>query len=42
MSDESEYPIVIVIVIVGTGFAGYSVAREVRRRDRAVGIGGNG
>jgi rubredoxin-NAD+ reductase len=34
MSDESEYP----IVIVGTGFAGYSVAREVRRRDRAVGI----
>jgi rubredoxin---NAD+ reductase len=34
MSGESEYP----IVIVGTGFAGYTVAREIRRRDRAVGV----
>jgi rubredoxin---NAD+ reductase len=34
MTDVSEYP----IIIVGTGFAGYTVAREVRRRDRAVGV----
>lgn len=32
MSGDASYP----IVIVGTGFAGYTVAREVRRRDRDV------
>jgi rubredoxin-NAD+ reductase len=26
------------LVIVGTGFAGYTVAREVRRRDRSIGM----
>lgn len=34
MSRGTEYP----IVIVGTGFAGYTVARELRRRDRNVGL----
>jgi rubredoxin---NAD+ reductase len=34
MSSDTEYP----IVIVGTGFAGYTVAREVRRRNRTVGM----
>jgi len=34
MSRDIEYP----IVIVGTGFAGYTVAREVRRRDRGIGM----
>lgn len=34
MSRDAEYP----IVIVGTGFAGYTVAREVRRRDRSIGM----
>jgi len=34
MSRGIEYP----IVIVGTGFAGYTVARELRRRDRNVGL----
>lgn len=32
MSLNTEYS----IVIVGTGFAGYTVAREVRRRDRTI------
>lgn len=34
MSSNTDYP----IVIVGTGFAGYTVAREVRRRDRSIGV----
>jgi rubredoxin-NAD+ reductase len=34
MSRDTEYP----IVIVGTGFAGYTVARELRRRDRSIGL----
>jgi rubredoxin---NAD+ reductase len=34
MSTNIDYP----IVIVGTGFAGYTVAREVRRRDRSIGM----
>jgi rubredoxin---NAD+ reductase len=32
MSRDAEYP----VVIVGTGFAGYTVAREIRRRDRTI------
>lgn len=34
MDSTTAYP----IVIVGTGFAGYTVAREIRRRDRNVGV----
>ena len=34
MTSNTDYP----IVIVGTGFAGYAVAREVRRRDRSIGM----
>lgn len=34
MSSDTEYA----VVIVGTGFAGYTVAREVRRRDRTIGM----
>ncbi|GAB2872702.1 FAD-dependent oxidoreductase [Paraburkholderia jirisanensis] len=34
MTRGTEYP----VVIVGTGFAGYTVARELRRRDRNIGL----
>jgi rubredoxin---NAD+ reductase len=34
MSQDTLYP----VVIVGSGFAGYTVAREVRRRDRNIGM----
>src|ERR1700754_466595 len=34
MTRGTEYP----VVIVGTGFAGYTVARELRRRDRNMGL----